>query len=112
MRRPRDIRRNERIEAHSSGYVGGSGIIHMDSWSGRVIWGTDEGGLEHVSVSPFDSDITPSWGDMCIIKDIFWEDEETVIQVHPPKSQYVNLSTNCLHLWRYKDGRVDETWRV
>lgn len=82
----------------------------MDSWAGSVIWGCNEDGMEHVSVSPADWRITPSWDDMCIIKDIFWEDDETVIQVHPPKSQYVNLVPNCLHLWRYKDGRLDETY--
>lgn len=41
---------------------------------------------------------------MCKIKDVFWDEEEAVYQVHPPKSKYVNLMTNCLHLWRPKVG--------
>ena len=30
-------------------------------------------------------------------------DEEGL--VHPPKSEYVNIKDNCLHLWRRIDGR-------
>ena len=37
---------------------------------------------------------------MCRIKDLFFDDEETVLQYHPPKSQYVNQCKYCLHLWR------------
>lgn len=33
-------------------------------------------------------------------KDIFWGPEETVIQYHPPKSEYVNNHPSVLHLWR------------
>lgn len=55
------------------------------------------GGWEHVSVS---GDKTPSWNCMCYMKDLFFNDEETVIQFHPKKSEYVNLSKTCLHLWR------------
>ena len=62
-------------------------------------------GWEHVSVAPTRRNVTPSWDEMCIIKDIFWNDDEAVIQIHPPKDQYVNNLGNCLHLWRcyYKD---------
>lgn len=44
--------------------------------------------------------ITPSWDDMCMIKDIFFKDDECAVQYHPPKSEYVNNMPNCLHLWR------------
>ena len=37
------------------------------------------------------------------IKDIFWGDEEDVIQFFPKKSEYVNLVNNCMHLWRPRD---------
>jgi len=43
---------------------------------------------------------TPNWAEMCFIKDIFWEEEEAVVQFHPPKSDYVNHHPYCLHLWR------------
>lgn len=35
-----------------------------------------------------------------MLKDIFFDDEEEVYQIHPKKSEYVNLSENCLHLWK------------
>lgn len=65
---------------------------------GSVFVGYNEDGFDHVSFSPF-SGKTPSWDEMCEIKDIFWRDEEVAVEVHPPKSQYVNIKDNCLHLW-------------
>lgn len=41
-------------------------------------------GWEHVSVSVRHR--TPNWTEMCWVKDLFWEDDETVIQFHPRKS--------------------------
>jgi len=43
---------------------------------------------------------TPTWEEMCKVKDVFWGDDETVVQYHPPKSDYVNNHANCLHLFR------------
>lgn len=59
---------------------------------------SDGMGWEHVSVSL--PDRCPTWKEMCMIKDLFWEPEDTVIQYHPPKSEYINNHPNCLHLWR------------
>lgn len=56
-------------------------------------------GWEHVSVSRRDTGI-PTWEMMCAIKDIFWDEEDCVIQYHPSKSQYVNFHPGCLHLWK------------
>jgi hypothetical protein len=53
---------------------------------------------EHVSVSTHDR--IPTWEEMCFIKDLFWDAEDTVIQFHPPKSEYVNQHPYTLHLWR------------
>ncbi len=55
-------------------------------------------GWEHVSVSRQNK--VPTWNDMVVAKNLFWGDEDTVIQYHPPKSQYVNICEFCLHLWR------------
>lgn len=53
---------------------------------------------EHVSVStPIRC---PTWEEMCYIKNIFWDEEDVVIQFHPRKSDYVNFHPYCLHLWR------------
>ena len=61
-------------------------------------------GWEHVSVSH--PNRIPSWETMCIIKDMFFEEEEVVMQLHPKKSQYVNFAENCLHLWRPIDTEI------
>lgn len=59
---------------------------------------SDGGGWEHVSVSKAYE--TPTWGEMCFIKGLFWEAEDCVIQFHPPRSSYVNNHPYCLHMWR------------
>lgn len=46
------------------------------------------------------TDRTPTWAEMCKIKGIFWDDEDCVVQFHPPKSEYVNNHPHVLHLWR------------
>ncbi len=57
-----------------------------------------DGEWEHVSVACHGRD--PSWLEMERIKQLFWGDEETVLQFHPKKSEYVNVHKHCLHLWR------------
>lgn len=65
-----------------------------------------ETGWEHVSVSVLIYDgkkgksRMPTWDEMCFVKDKFWGEEETVVQFHPPKSEYVNNHHACLHLWK------------
>ena len=61
-------------------------------------------GWEHVSISTRRR--TPNWVEMCFVKDLFWPDDEMVIQFHPPRSEYVNNHPFCLHLWRCVDGHV------
>lgn len=53
---------------------------------------------EHVSVSLMHR--CPTWDEMCYFKSLFFEEEETVIQFHPKKSQYKNMHPYCLHMWR------------
>lgn len=64
--------------------------------------GLNEEEWEHVSVSL--KDRCPTWEEMCEVKELFFEDDETVVQYHPPKKDYVNIHPYCLHLWRYKAG--------
>lgn len=60
-------------------------------------------GWEHVSVSTRRR--TPNWTEMSFAKNLFWDEEECVIQFHPPKSQYISNHRYCLHLWRNVDIR-------
>jgi len=55
-------------------------------------------GWEHVSVSV--ANRCPNWPEMCFIKDLFWEETETVVQYHPPKAEWISNHPYCLHLWR------------
>lgn len=56
---------------------------------------------EHVSVST--PKRTPTWDEMCRIKDLFFSENEVVWQYHPAKEDHVNNHAHCLHLWRLKD---------
>lgn len=64
-----------------------------------VIW-SNGAGWDHVSMCPFKRSHTPTWDEMCKLKNDFFRDDEVVVQFHPAKSEYVNNLPNCLHLWR------------
>lgn len=64
---------------------------------------SDGQGWEHVSVAPRDEERTATWEEMCIVKSIFWDAEDCVVQYHPPESEYVNNAEYVLHLWRPVD---------
>jgi hypothetical protein len=72
----------------------------------------DNGKWEHVSVSYNDENKKlPTWTEMCAVKDLFWEPEEEVHQIHPKHSQYVHgygRKENILHLWRPVGGWSEE----
>lgn len=59
---------------------------------------------EHVSVSL--SNRPPNWEEMCFVKGLFWDDEETVMQLHPPRSKWINNHPHCLHLWKPKNQEI------
>ena len=64
----------------------------------------DGDGWEHVSVST--PTRTPTWPEMCHVKALFWNDDDLVVQMHVPASDWVNNHPYCLHLWR-KAGTND-----
>ena len=53
---------------------------------------------EHVSVSLRRR--TPNWYELDFVKDVFWQDDETVMQLHVPKANHINNHPHVLHLWR------------
>lgn len=79
------------------GSDGGVYRIPFESYNLRVV-ASCGGDWEHVSVSL--PNRCPNWKEMCFIKDLFWDEEDCVVQYHPPKSEYINNCKNCLHLWR------------
>jgi hypothetical protein len=65
---------------------------------GMVIVVSTGEGWEHVSVSL--KDRCPTWDEMEWAKHKFWEDGDTVMQLHVPTSDHLNFHRYCLHLWR------------
>jgi hypothetical protein len=81
------------------------GYLNVDNVNMTFVasWGC---GWDHVSVAPLKSNKMPTWDQMCKVKEIFFREDEAVIQIHPPKDQYVNNKSNCLHLWRSNDKKM------
>jgi hypothetical protein len=69
----------------------------------RVV-ASDGEGWEHVSVSL--PSRCPTWEQMCLVKAAFWDDEDAVMELHAPRSSWVNNHQFCLHLWRPVDGAI------
>ena len=70
----------------------------------RVV-SSDGYGWDHVSVSL--PDRCPTWEEMSFIKDLFFEESEVVMQLHPAKAAHVNNIETCLHMWRPNDGKQE-----
>lgn len=63
-------------------------------------------GWEHLSVSM--PSRTPSWDQMCRMKDIFWNKDECCVEYHPKEEDYVNNHKHCLHIWRPTEVELPE----
>ncbi len=94
------------FNAHYGHGNNGAFEIALSGRTKAFVIASDGEGWEHVSIhvkSQLKKEWitrTPSWPEMCKIKDIFWDAEDCVVQYHPPKSDYINNHPHCLHLWR------------
>ena len=61
-------------------------------------------GWEHVSVSR--KSRVPSYEDLVRIKNLFWDNSDTVMQLFVPKEDHVNYRPYCLHLWRPLNSEI------
>lgn len=75
----------------------GAFLVPFEGRSLNVI-ASDEFGWDHVSVS-LNSRI-PNWREMSYVKHIFFEEDEWAFQLHPPKSDHININPYVLHMWR------------
>ena len=89
--------KNNGIEFEIS-FDGGRGIFKKGSMKGMTVIWSYGGGWEHISIDG--KKRMPEWEEMCFLKDMFFNDDECVVQYHPPKSEYVNNLKYCLHLWK------------
>lgn len=87
----------------SSARNGNNGWFRIPSPGTRCLLNvivSDGLGWDHVSVTVHGVDRCPTWSEMDFVKRLFWDDEEIVMQLHPPRSLWVNNHRFCLHLWR------------
>lgn len=64
-------------------------------------------GWEHVSVSCGGQKHPPNWAEMDFVKRLFWDDEECVVQFHPPRSRWISHMP-VLHMWRWLGGEFPQ----
>ena len=99
-----------------NGLTAGKFLIPVENEDlGFCVIASDGAGWDHVSVSMWTSSgpagRCPTWEEMCIVKALFFDEAEAVVQFHPPKSQYVSGESTggaakwCLHLWRPQSKR-------
>lgn len=96
-------------EMASDDSYGMAGMFKLLTPGGALLLAISSGadtkhGWEHVSVSC--ETRCPTWDEMCFVKDLFWQEDELVVQFHPPKSLHVNFHPNCLHMWRSLRGPI------
>lgn len=77
-------------------------VVPLSNRTKATVIASDGEGWEHVSVviTSDGKQRTATWNEMCKIKEMFWSDDETVVQFHPKKTEYVNNHKYCLHLWK------------
>ena len=102
MRKLEEIKANKYVEIKKEGQDGMAGTVYDKKTRVKLnfimSWGA---GCEHCSVSITDRyKRCPSWEQMCIIKNTFWNEDECCIQFHPAEKDYVNNHEYCLHIWK------------
>jgi hypothetical protein len=69
----------------------------------KVIASSGEG-WDNVSVSC--NGRYPTWAEMEHVKHLFFEDDETAMQLYVPAKDHINCHPHCLHLWRSHDKEI------
>ena len=92
-----EVRKDKRITIRETGKDGMSGWVTLKGKMFGFI-ASNGGGWDHVSASLRDR--TPTWDEMCAIKDIFFGEGECCVEYHPAKRDYVNMHQHCLHIWK------------
>ena len=96
----------------TASFHGNNGAFRVRGPLGRTLQLiiSDGGGWEHVSVTYANNKLrrTPVWDEMHWVKTLVWQDDECVMQLHPPQSRYVNCHPYCLHLWKPTEGEIPQ----
>lgn len=107
MKSIEEMKSSPRLLVVKEGFDGLMGYLHHPRYRHHAVaiiasWG---GGWEHVSVSL--SNRCPTWEEMCMVKDIFWGEDECVIQFHPPKSASLPAETVIREMEKGRQGASD-----
>jgi len=74
------------------------------------------GGWDHVSVKKryvvTGIIAIPTWDEMCFIKEIFWPDDQHVMQLRPAKADYIDCHPHVLHLWRPQNAEIPKPPKI
>ncbi|MDS6237441.1 DUF1827 family protein, partial [Clostridioides difficile] len=77
-------------------------IYNMDTGS-NVIYSV-ENGKEHLTIS--NEKRFPNWNEIKYVRYKLMKPNKTIVQILPPKEEYINLHENCFHLWEIEDNAV------
>lgn len=100
MKRLEEIRKTPNLFIDAEAENDGMGGRYYDKQSGKFLHFifSYQMGWEHLSVSTPSK--CPTWEQMCMMKDIFWNKDECCVEYHPKEEDYVNNHPYCLHIWR------------
>ena len=100
MKTLEEIRKTTNLFIDAETENDGMGGRYFDKHSGRFLnfIFSYQMGWEHLSVSL--PTRCPTWEQMCMMKDIFWNKDECCVEYHPKEEDYVNNHPYCLHIWR------------
>src|SRR5262245_4071443 len=88
-----------RLKAAQAGDDGLAGFV-----GGMLVVVSNGLGWDHVSASL--KDRCPTWEEMSLIRDICFEPDECVMQLHVPVTEHINHHPYCLHLWRPQKAEI------
>jgi len=95
--------------AGEEGGISGRYVIPIRHGVVLQVIASDGLGWEHVSVTvltPTRPKRCPTWEEMERVRELFWRDDETVMQLSVPRAEHVNTHPYCLHLWKPLDSEI------
>ena len=103
MKKLEEIRKTPNLFIDAEAENDGMGGRYYDKQTGKFLHFifSYQMGWEHLSVSM--PTRCPSWEQMCVMKDIFWNKDECCVEYHPREEDYVNNHPYCLHIWKPTD---------
>jgi len=54
----------------------------------------------------------PTWDEILGVRYSFFDENDEVVQILPPKGEYINVHKNCFHLWSPIGKRITPTGKI